>query len=244
MLAALSDPQTWLSLVTLTVLEIVLGIDNIIFISILTGKLPPAQQPRARTVGLALALISRLLLLGTIYWLARLTQPFFRAFGQDFSGKDLVLISGGLFLIWKSVREIHEKIEGAEASEVQAQARATFGAVLFQIVLIDIVFSLDSVITAVGMARQIGVMMAAVVISVFIMLLAAGKISAFVNQHPTIKMLALSFLILIGVVLVADGFGQHFNKGYIYFAMAFAVGVEMLNLRVRSKSSPPSAEEP
>ena len=244
MLAALSDPQTWLSLVTLTVLEIVLGIDNIIFISILTGKLPPAQQPRARTVGLALALISRLLLLGTIYWLARLTQPFFRAFGQDFSGKDLVLISGGLFLIWKSVREIHEKIEGDEASEVQAQARATFGAVLFQIVLIDIVFSLDSVITAVGMARQIGVMMAAVVISVFIMLLAAGKISAFVNQHPTIKMLALSFLILIGVVLVADGFGQHFNKGYIYFAMAFAVGVEMLNLRVRSKSSPPSAEEP
>ena len=233
--AVLLDPQTWLSLITLTLLEIVLGIDNLIFIAILAGKLPPAEQGRARTLGLALALISRLALLGTIFWLAGLTEPLFYVFGQDFSGKDLVLIAGGVFLLWKSVQEIHGLLEGGEAAAVRASGGTTLGRVIFQIVLIDIVFSLDSVITAVGLVRQIGVMIAAVVISLAIMLLAAGRISDFVNRHPTIKMLALAFLLLIGAVLVADGFGQHWNKGYLYFAMAFAVGVEMLNLRARRK---------
>ena len=230
-----TDPQIWISLVTLTLLEIVLGIDNIIFISILADKLPAAQQSRARSIGLVLALITRLMLLGTLYWITGLVQPLFSAFGQEFTGKDLVLIAGGLFLLWKSVHEIHGKLETNEEAEVRARAGATMTSVITQIVLIDIVFSLDSVITAVGMVRQIWVMAAAVVLAMAVMLAAARAIGDFVNRHPTIKMLALSFLILIGVVLVADGFGQHINKGYIYFAMAFAVVVEMLNLRVRRK---------
>jgi predicted tellurium resistance membrane protein TerC len=233
-----TDPQIWISLVTLTLLEIVLGIDNIIFISILAGKLPPEQQGRARNIGLMLALVTRLLLLGTLYWINGLVRPLFSAFGQEFTGKDLVLIAGGLFLLWKSVHEIHGKLErsGEEEAGVRAGGSGVkMATVITQIVLIDIVFSLDSVITAVGMVRQIWVMAAAVVLAMAVMLAAARAISDFVDRHPTIKMLALSFLILIGVVLVADGFGQHINKGYIYFAMAFAVVVEMLNLRVRRK---------
>jgi predicted tellurium resistance membrane protein TerC len=233
----LTDPNAWLSLLTLTLLEIVLGIDNIIFISVLSGKLPHEQQGRARTVGLMLALITRVLLLCSIYLLTKLTKPLFvlPVLAHAVSGKDLVLIVGGLFLIWKSTHEIHGSLEGVD-HEVSTRVKASFGSVVTQIILIDIVFSLDSVITAVGMAQYIGVMVAAVVIAVFVMLLASKSISDFVNQRPTIKMLALSFLLLIGVVLVADGFGQHVPKGYIYFAMAFSFGVELLNLRLRRKT--------
>ena len=233
----LTDPNAWLSLLTLTLLEIVLGIDNIIFISVLSGKLPHEQQGRARTVGLMLALITRVLLLCSIYLLTKLTKPLFvlPVLDHAVSGKDLVLIVGGLFLIWKSTHEIHGSLEGVD-HEVSTRVKASFGSVVTQIILIDIVFSLDSVITAVGMAQYIGVMVAAVVIAVFVMLLASKSISDFVNQRPTIKMLALSFLLLIGVVLVADGFGQHVPKGYIYFAMAFSFGVELLNLRLRRKT--------
>ncbi len=239
----LTDPQIWISLITLTLLEIVLGIDNIIFISILAGKLPADQQDKARKIGLLLALVTRLLLLGTLYWITGLIKPLFSAFGQEFTGKDLVLIIGGLFLLWKSVHEIHGKLEGHdEENAAGGRGGATMKSVITQIVLIDIVFSLDSVITAVGMVRQIWVMVAAVIIALGVMLAAARAISDFVNRHPTIKMLALSFLILIGVVLVADGFGQHINKGYIYFAMAFAVVVEMLNLRLRKKTLKPAGD--
>jgi len=233
-----SDPQIWISLLTLTVLEIVLGIDNIVFISILAAKLPPDRQARARTIGLMLALITRVLLLASIFWLTKLTADLFHVFGNGISGKDLVLILGGLFLIWKSVHEIHGNMEGEQHGEGHGVARAavTFTSVIVQIILIDIVFSLDSVITAVGMAQQIGVMIAAVVLAMGVMLIAVGPISDFVDRHPTVKMLALSFLLLIGVVLVADGLGQHIPKGYIYFAMAFSVGVEMLNIRVRPKA--------
>jgi predicted tellurium resistance membrane protein TerC len=231
-----TDPNAWISLATLTLLEIVLGIDNVIFISILAGKLPENQQAKARNLGLALALITRILLLLSIKWLMGLTGTLFQVGDHEFSGKDLILLAGGLFLIAKSTHEIHAKLEEAEESH-PVPAQGGFVGVIIQIMLLDIVFSLDSVITAVGMATQLGVMVAAVVIAVGVMLLAAGAVSGFVNQYPTIKMLALAFLILIGVVLVADGFGQHIERGYIYFAMAFSTIVEMLNLKSRKKTA-------
>jgi predicted tellurium resistance membrane protein TerC len=229
----IGDPNSWVSLVTLTLLEIVLGIDNVIFISILAGKLPRAQQGKARTLGLALALITRILLLLSIKWLMELTKPIGSIFGHPFSGRDLILFAGGLFLIAKSTHEIHLKLEAAGAGPM-AEARGGLLGIVIQIALLDIVFSLDSVITAVAMAKELAVMIAAVTIAVLVMLLAAGTISRFVDRHPTIKMLALAFLILIGVVLVADGVGQHIERGYIYFAMAFSTIVEMLNIRLRS----------
>lgn len=236
----LTDPQLWISLLTLTLLEIVLGIDNLIFISILSGKLPAAQQAKARRVGLSLALITRILLLCSLAWLVSLDKPFWQArvFGWDLavSGKDLILLVGGLFLIAKSTKEIHEKLEGEDGS-VTNHLAPTFVSVIIQILLIDIVFSLDSVITAVGMVKQIGVMITAVILAMFVMLLFVEQISGFVDRHPTIKMLALSFLILIGTMLVAEGCHQHVNKGYIYFAMAFSVGVEILNIKLRTKQA-------
>lgn len=228
----LTDPQVWLALVTLTALEIVLGIDNIIFISIQAGKLPLHQQEKARLVGLGLAMFIRIALLFSLTWLMGLTTPLFTLLGNEISGRDLILLSGGLFLLWKSTMEIHEKLEGEEGHAV-ARAGTTFGAVIVQILLLDIVFSLDSIITALGMANQLIVMVTAVVIAVGFMMLFSGKISAFVEKHPTIKMLALSFLLLIGVALIGDGLDMHIPKGYIYFAMAFSVMVEMLNLRMR-----------
>jgi predicted tellurium resistance membrane protein TerC len=229
-----ADPNVWASLVTLTFLEIVLGIDNVIFISILAGKLPRAQQARARALGLGLALVTRILLLVSIKWLMGLTSPLFVLFSHEFSGKDLILLSGGIFLIAKSTQEIHAKLEG-EQRRPDAKLRGGFAQTIIQILLLDIVFSLDSVITAVGMAQHLPVMIAAVTIALVVMLLAAGAVSHFVEMHPTIRMLGMAFLILIGVVLVADGFGQHVERGYIYFAMVFAAAVEMLNLRLRSK---------
>ena len=237
-MSELFTAQAALALVTLTALEIVLGIDNIIFISILAGKLPPEQQPRARTIGLGLAMGTRILLLLSIAWIMRLTAPLFEVFGQEISGRDLILSLGGLFLIWKSVREIHERLEGPAGDAHGIPERVTFNGVLFQIALLDIVFSLDSVITAVGMADQIAVMIAAVVIAVGFMMFSAGPVSAFVDQHPTVKMLALSFLLMIGVTLIAESFDQHIPKGYIYFAMGFSVLVEMLNLRAKRVSQP------
>jgi predicted tellurium resistance membrane protein TerC len=235
----ISDPQIWVSLLTLTALEIVLGIDNIIFISILAGKLPAEQQPKARKLGLSLALITRVLLLMSLTWIMGLTRPLFTLpiVERGVSGRDLVLLLGGLFLIWKSVREVHEKLEEDDGHATNTKVRASFAAVIVQILLLDIVFSLDSVITAVGMADNIWVMVAAVVIALGVMLVFAGKISDFVNHHPTLKMLALSFLILIGVTLIGEGMGFHIPKGYIYFSMAFAFGVEMLNLKLRSKQA-------
>jgi predicted tellurium resistance membrane protein TerC len=228
----------WLvALVTLTVLEIVLGIDNIIFISILAGKLPAHQQKRARSLGLLAAMVSRILLLLSLTWMIRLTAPFFSVFDHPFSGRDLILLAGGLFLLAKATVEIHDKLEGDEPQGT-ARAAASFGAVIVQIMVLDIVFSLDSVITAIGMARALWVMVTAVVLAVGVMLIASGPISGFVGRHPTVRMLALSFLLLIGVSLVADGLGQHISKGYIYFAMGFSVFVEMLNLRVRRRGSP------
>jgi predicted tellurium resistance membrane protein TerC len=235
--AWITNPEIWIALVTLTVLEIVLGIDNIIFISILSSKLKKADQPRARRLGLGLAMIMRILLLLSITWVMRLTAPLFAVLGQAISGRDLILIVGGLFLLAKSTFEIHEKLEGEEG-RASAKVPATFAGVLVQIMLLDIVFSLDSVITAVGMAQHVGVMVAAVVIAVVVMMVSATPISEFVDRHPTVKMLALSFLLLIGVSLVAEGFDQHIPKGYIYFAMAFSVFVEMINLRVRAKAKP------
>jgi predicted tellurium resistance membrane protein TerC len=241
----MADPQIWISLLTLTLLEIVLGIDNIVFISILAGKLPKEQQGRARQLGLALALITRVLLLCGIWLMAQLTQPLFgfRVVGHElaFSGRDLILLVGGLFLMAKSVREIHEKLE-REDGAVTRRLAPTFAAVVFQIVLLDIVFSLDSVITAVGMARQIGVMIAAVILAMAFMLAFSGHISRFIDAHPTLKMLALSFLLLIGVVLVAEGFHREIPRGYIYFAMAFSLGVEMLNLRLRDRGKARAVE--
>ena len=234
----LTDPQIWISFLTLTVLEIVLGIDNIIFISILAGKLPPKQQGRARTIGLMLALVTRVLLLCSIFWLTKLTADLFAILGHGFSGKDLVMLLGGLFLLWKSVHEIHGNLEGEEHAKSGGPA-LSFASVIAQIVVIDIVFSLDSVITAVGLVKEIAVMIAAVVAAMLVMLVAAGPISDFVNKHPTIKMLALSFLLLVGVLLIADGFGQHIEKGYIYFAMAFSFAVEMLNIKMRARRSKP-----
>ncbi|MDB6112486.1 MAG: Integral rane protein TerC [Pedosphaera sp.] len=233
-LACLKDPQIWISLVTLTLLEIVLGIDNIVFISILAGKLPKEQQHKARQLGLGLALITRILLLCGLAWMVRLTQPLFQVFGHGVSGRDGILIVGGMFLLWKSTREIHHKLEG-EDGEVTRKLAPKFAAVIVQILLLDIVFSLDSVITAVGMVKQIGVMIAAVVIALGFMLVFAKHLSDFIDRHPTLKMLALSFLILIGCALVAEGFHKEIPKGYIYFSMAFSVGVEMLNLKLRSK---------
>ena len=224
------------ALVTLTVLEIVLGIDNVIFISILAGKLPAHQQEKARRIGLMGAMVMRILLLLSITWIMRLTAPLFTVLNHEFSGRDLILAGGGLFLLFKATREIHERLEGEEG-HVAARVAPSLAAVVGQIMLLDIVFSLDSVITAVGMADDVAVMIAAVVIAVAIMLFASGGVSRFVDTHPTIKVLALSFLLLIGVSLIADGFGAHIPKGYIYFAMAFSVGVEMLNLRLKKKQT-------
>ena len=229
----LADPQAWIALATLTALEIVLGVDNIIFITILVGRLPAAQRNRARVIGLGLAMGTRILLLLSLAWIMTLTDPLFTVVGTDISGRDLILIGGGMFLLWKSVHEIHNSLEGeAEAHDVAA--RATFGAVLLQIALIDIVFSFDSVITAVGMVDERPVMIAAIVIAVGVMMFAAKAIGDFVDRRPTIKMLALSFLTMVGMALMAEGMGFHVPKGYIYFAMAFSVAVEMLNLRLRS----------
>jgi predicted tellurium resistance membrane protein TerC len=230
--------ENLLALLTLTVLEIVLGVDNVIFISILAGKLPQEQQARARQLGLSLALIMRIVLLLSISWIANLTTPLFNVFGFDISGRDLILLLGGLFLIYKSTTEIHDKLEGEEG-HASAAVGATFSAVIFQILLLDIVFSLDSVITAVGMAEALWVMITAVVVAVGVMLFSAGTISDFVNRHPTVKMLALSFLLLIGFSLVAEGLHFHIPKGYIYFAMGFSVLVEALNLQVARKGKQP-----
>jgi predicted tellurium resistance membrane protein TerC len=228
----ITDPQAWIGFATLTLLEIVLGIDNIVFISILADKLPAAQQGRARTIGLGLAMLTRILLLLSLTWVIGLTAPLFSVLGEKISGRDLVLILGGLFLLAKSTHEIHGNLEGEEGTK-SARVYPSFVGVLIQIALLDIVFSLDSVITAVGMVEEIGVMISAVVVAIIFMMLFSGSISGFVSRHPTIKMLALSFLILIGVTLIAEGLDQHIPKGYIYFAMAFSVGVELLNLRAR-----------
>ena len=233
----MSSADGWIALATLTVLEIVLGIDNIVFISILAGKLKPEERGRARTIGLGLAMGTRILLLLSITWVMGLTAPLFTVFGQEISGRDLILLLGGLFLIAKSTHEIHDKLEGAEGHGA-AKAAASFGAVLIQIALLDIVFSLDSVITAVGMAEHVGVMIIAVIAAVGVMLFSAGPISNFVEKHPTVKMLALSFLLLIGVSLIGEGLDHHIPKGYIYFAMGFSIFVEMINLRVRTKGEP------
>ncbi|MBI3049354.1 MAG: TerC family protein [Acidobacteria bacterium] len=233
----MTTPEGWIALLTLTVLEIVLGIDNVIFISILAGKLRPEERGRARRIGLTLAMLMRIALLLSITWVMRLTSPLFAVAGQDISGRDLILIVGGLFLLAKSTYEIHDKLEGEEGHG-SARVAASFASVIVQIMLLDIVFSLDSVITAVGMAEDVVVMILAVVVAVAVMLVSSGPIAAFVDRHPTVKMLALSFLLLIGVSLVAEGFDQHIPKGYIYFAMGFSVFVEMINLRVRAKAPP------
>ncbi|HHY85844.1 MAG TPA: TerC family protein [Verrucomicrobia bacterium] len=243
----ITQPEIWISLATLTFLEIILGIDNLVFISILSGKLPPAQQPRARRLGLSLALITRVLLLCGLAWVIRLDNPFWKPslFGWqlEISAKDLILIAGGLFLLGKSTYEIHEKLEGEDGA-VTKRIPPTFTSVVVQILLLDIVFSLDSVITAVGMVRQIGVMIAAVIIAMIVMLVFVNAISRFVERHPSIKMLALSFLILIGTMLVAEGLGQHINKGYIYFAMAFSLAVELLNIRLRINTEKVALRQP
>src|SRR5688572_11588618 len=233
----LTDPQIWIALATLTFLEIVLGVDNVIFISILSSKLPRDQQPRARRIGLLGAMATRVLLLFSLAWIIRLTAPWFTIFGTEISGRDLILILGGLFLMGKSTYEIHDKLEGEEG-HASKKVAASFASVILQIMLLDIVFSLDSVITAVGMVDELWVMVTAVIISVAIMMLSAEPISDFVHKHPTVKMLALSFLLLIGVSLIAEGFDHHIPKGYIYFAMGFSVFVEMINLRLRKKSRP------
>jgi predicted tellurium resistance membrane protein TerC len=238
MLDLLINPQAWLALATLTALELVLGIDNIIFISILVDRLPAAQREIARRIGLFLAMFMRIGLLLTLAWLVGLTAPLFSILEQGFSGRDLILIGGGLFLLWKSVSEIHQSLEGAEGDTAQS-APSRFGAAILQIMLVDIVFSLDSIITAVGMVDQIPVMIAAVVASVGLMMLFASPIGRFVSAHPTIKMLALAFLVVVGVALIAEGFGHHIPKGYIYSAMAFSVVVEMLNIRMRKRARQP-----
>ena len=233
----LSDPNAWAALVTLTVLEIVLGVDNIIFISILADRLPHAQQGKARLFGLGIAMLSRILLLFSITWVMRLTEPWFTLMGQEISGRDLILLLGGLFLLGKSTHEIHANLEG-EGPHGSAGGRASMASVLGQIFLLDVVFSLDSVITAVGMSDHLIIMVIAVMAAVGVMMVLAGSIARFVNEHPTVKILALSFLLLIGVTLIAEGLDQHIPKGYIYFAMAFSVFVEMINLRVRAKTKP------
>lgn len=233
----ITDPNIWAALVTLTALEIVLGIDNIIFISIVTGGLPVERQASARRTGLILAVVTRLLLLASIFWLSRLTRPLFTLFEQPFSLRDMVLIGGGLFLLAKSTLEIHGDIDQSHAPQRASQRRSFFAAVT-QILLLDVVFSLDSVITAIGMSDKLAVMAAAIIIAVGFMLMYAGAVSRFVQRRPTLKMLALAFLVLIGVALIADGLGMHIPKGYIYFSMAFAFGVEMLNLQIRKRRAP------
>jgi predicted tellurium resistance membrane protein TerC len=230
--------EGWIALGTLTVLEIVLGIDNIVFISILVGRLPESRQASTRTIGLALAMLTRILLLLSLTWILRLTAPLFAVLGRDISGRDLILLTGGAFLLWKSTHEIHQRLEGEAEAERTTRRAATRGAVLAQIAILDIVFSLDSVITAVGMVDQIAIMISAILLAVGFMIFAAGPVSSFVERHPTVKMLALSFLILIGVTLIAEGLGQHISKGYVYCAMAFSFLVEMLNLRARKGRSP------
>ncbi|MGZ8993547.1 MAG: TerC family protein [Burkholderiaceae bacterium] len=230
----LTDPQAWIALVTLTALEIVLGVDNIIFISILVGRLPEEQRNRARMLGLGFAMFTRIALLLSLAWVMTLTEPLF-SIGRDISGRDLILIGGGLFLLWKSVHEVHNSLEGEVDEQTGAAVRAGFAAVIVQIGIIDLVFSLDSVITAVGMVDQVPIMVLAIVIAVGVMMFAAKPIGEFVDRHPTVKMLALSFLVLVGMALIAEGWGYPIPKGYIYFAMAFSVVVEMLNIRVRAR---------
>ena len=242
----LADPQAWIALLTLTALELVLGIDNIVFISILVEKLPAGQRPRARRVGLFMAMFLRLGLLLVLSWIIGLTQPLFTLAWprQEISGRDLILIAGGLFLLWKATGEIHQSLQAGGGDEHAAPARpATFGAVVVQIMLVDMVFSLDSIISAVGMVDELAVMMAAVVTSVAMMMAFAGAIGRFIAQHPTVKMLALSFLVMVGMVLIADGFEHHVPKGYVYFAMAFSVAVELLNLRLRRRIATPMPRE-
>ena len=238
MLELLTDPQAWIAFLTLTALELVLGIDNIVFISILVDKLPPAKRELARRLGLFMAMFMRIGLLLVLAWIVGLTAPLFTITQHEISGRDLILIGGGLFLLWKSTVEIHHSLEGVEGS-TSGVVKAPFGAVILQIMLIDLVFSLDSIITAVGMVDEIAVMVAAVIASVALMLLFAGAIGRFVSEHPSIKMLALSFLLVVGVVLIAEGFDQHVPKGYVYFAMAFSLAVEMLNIRMRRRSAKP-----
>jgi predicted tellurium resistance membrane protein TerC len=240
MLELLSDPQAWIALATLTALELVLGIDNIVFISILVDKLPVAQREKVRRIGLFMAMFMRVGLLLVLSWIVGLVAPLFTVLGQEISGRDLILIAGGLFLIYKATGEIHQSLEGQEGHASSA-VKATAGAVILQIMIVDMVFSLDSIITAVGMVDRIEVMIVAVVASVGLMMLFAGAIGRFVSDHPTIKVLALSFLVVVGVVLIAEGFDQHVPKGYVYFAMAFSVAVEMLNIRMRKRSKTPTA---
>jgi predicted tellurium resistance membrane protein TerC len=234
----LANPEAWIALITLTALEIVLGIDNIIFITILVGRLPEKQRSKARVLGLGLAMITRILLLLTITWVMKLTAPLFSVAAREISGRDLILIGGGLFLLWKSTMEIHESLEGAEELK-RPRAAARFGAILIQVAVLDIVFSLDSVITAVGLAQDVAVMIIAIVLAVVVMMFSSRGIGDFVDRHPTIKVLALSFLVVIGVTLIAEGFAFHVPKGYIYFAMAFSVTVEMLNIRMRRRAAEP-----
>jgi predicted tellurium resistance membrane protein TerC len=237
------DPQVWAALVTLTALEIVLGIDNIIFISILSDRLPQHQRAKARIIGLGLAMFTRIALLFSLTWLMKMTTPLFSIPGTEISGRDLILIAGGLFLMGKSTVEIHDKLESGEEEHLRVPAVSSFVGVLIQIMLLDVVFSLDSIITAIGMARQLSIMVTAVVLAVGFMMVFSGTLSAFIDRHPTLKMLALSFLILIGVALVGEGLDMEIPKGYIYFAMAFSVGVEMLNLKVRGKNLPPEGSD-
>lgn len=234
----LADPQTWIAFFTLLALELVLGVDNVIFISILAGKLPAHQQGRARTIGLVLAIVSRILLLFSLSWIIGLTEPLFSVLKYEISGRDIILILGGLFLLGKSTHEIHQKLEGVEG-HASARVGPSFASVIVQILLLDVVFSLDSVITAVGMVDQLAIMVAAVIIAAGVMIVTARPISSFVDRHPTIKMLALSFLLLIGFTLIVEGLHQHIPKGYIYFAMAFSVFVEVLNLRLRKAHAAP-----
>jgi predicted tellurium resistance membrane protein TerC len=238
----IADPNAWVALATLTALEIVLGVDNIIFISILVGRLPPEKRDIARRLGLSLAMGSRIALLLALAWIMRLTEPLFSVLGKDVTGRDLILIGGGLFLLWKSVHEIHNSLEGehetGDSGSAAAAARVSFAGVLVQIAIIDIVFSLDSVITAVGLADDVMVMVIAIVAAVAVMMFAAKPIGDFVDAHPTIKILALAFLVLVGVTLIAEGLGTHVPKGYIYFAMAFSFAVEMINIRMRKRVAP------
>ncbi len=238
MIELLTSPQAWIAFATLTLLELVLGIDNIIFISILVDKLPKAQREFARRIGLFMAMFMRIGLLLVLAWIVGLVEPLFTVMEQGFSGRDLILILGGLFLIWKSTGEIHQSLEGEEDAASSA-VKATFAAVIMQIMVIDLVFSLDSIITAVGMVDDVRIMIAAVIVSVALMMVFAGPIGRFVSDHPTIKMLALAFLVIVGVVLVAEGFGHHMPKGYVYFGMAFSLGVELLNIRLRRNSARP-----